>query len=88
MQDNGLTCTDTSSLENKKLLKKNKKMDYMRNGERVEVCWEKARRGEIVGGHKHQAAQGHHMQARYSSACVYSSKHGKLMKLLPSKYVV
>lgn len=63
VQDKGLICTDAYSLESKKLLNKNKKMDYMRYGERAEGCWEKIvqqkRRGEIVRCHKHHTTSEH-----------------------------
>lgn len=81
------------SFENKKLLKeKREKMDYMRHGERVEVCWEKTveqeRKGEIVGGHKHPAASEHRTKGRYPlPPCAPQSK-AKMMKIPPREHVV
>lgn len=91
MQGKGLTRKDTYSLENRKLSKENKRKDFERYGERVELCWEKTvqqgRRGEIVRGHKHHTALGHCTKRGYTSACVPSSEQGKTRELLPREYV-
>lgn len=92
VQDKGLICTDSYSLENKKLLKKNKKMNYMKFNKKVVVCWQKAvqqeRRGDIVKGRNHHTASEHPPKGRYSAACVHTSEQGKMVKLLPREYVV
>lgn len=64
----------------------------MRYGERVEGCWEETvqqrSRGEIVGGHKHQAVSEDNRKGRLHLCRGSSSEQGKMMQPLPREYVV